>query len=194
MLLNFLSFMYLPFIILYRKAKSQSKMSKLHTYISSSGTIWYLHLLGYHISPWKNPPFHILQFVYQSAAMSNIKVLSNHFAFLIRQYKMTHRFSITIFSTLLDPLIFIGIVTAVGLLFSNITEHKVIETLKDFNRSCLVSLLEVNYINNFIWSLSSWTHQHCNRFWWTDEICQLKESGSSWVCYTCTKCIQNIVL
>lgn len=70
MLLNFLSFMYLPFIILYRKAKSQSKMSKLHTYISSSGTIWYLHLLGYHISPWKNPPFHILQFVYQSAAMS----------------------------------------------------------------------------------------------------------------------------
>lgn len=159
MLLNFLSFMYLPFIILYRKAKSQSKMSKLHTYISSSGTIWYLHLLGYHISPWKNPPFHILQFVYQSAAMSiNIKVLSNHFAFLIRQYKMTHRFSITIFSTLLDPLIFIGIVTAVGLLFSNIREHKVIETLKDFNRSCLVSLLEVNYINNFIWSLSSWTH------------------------------------
>lgn len=159
MLLNFLSFMYLPFIILYRKAKSQSKMSKLHTYISSSGTIWYLHLLGYHISPWKTPPFHILQFVYQSAAMSiNIKVLSNHFAFLIRQYKMTHRFSITIFSTLLDPLIFIGIVTAVGLLFSNIREHKVIETLKDFNRSCLVSLLEVNYINNFIWSLSSWTH------------------------------------
>lgn len=159
MLLNFLSFMYLPFIILYRKAKSQSKMSKLHTYISSSGTIWYLHLLGYHISPWKKtPPFHILQFVYQSAAMSiNIKVLSNHFAFLIRQYKMTHRFSITIFCTLLDPLIFIGIVTAVGLLFSNIREHKVIQTLKDFKRSCLVSLLEVNYINNFIWSLSSWT-------------------------------------
>lgn len=161
MLLNFLSFMYLPFIILYRKAKSQSKMSKLHTYISSSGTIWYLHLLGYHISLWKKTLHftYILQFVYQSAAMSiNIKVLSNHFAFLIRQYKMTHRFSITIFSTLLDPLIFIGIVTAVGLLFSNITEHKVIQTLKDFNRSCLVSLLEVNYINNFIWSLSSWTH------------------------------------
>lgn len=162
MLLNFLSFMYLPFIILYRKAKSQSKMSKLHTYISSSGTctIWYLHLLGYHISLWKKPSisrtFYNL-YTNQRQCLF-IKVLSNHFAFLIRQYKMTHRFSITIFSTLLDPLIFIGIVTAVGLLFSNIREHKVIETLKDFKRSCLVSLLEVNYINNFIWSLSSWTH------------------------------------
>lgn len=161
MLLNFLSFMYLPFIISYRKAKSQSKMSKLHTYISSSGTctIWYLHLLGYHISPWKKP----LRFTFYNLYTNQrqclfIRVLSNQFAFLIRQYKMTHRFSITIFSTFLDPLIFIGIVTAVGLLFSNITEHKVIETLKDFNRSCLVSLLEVNYINNFIWSLSSWTH------------------------------------
>lgn len=160
MLLNFLSFMYLPFIILYRKAKSQSKMSKLHTYISSSGTIWYLHLLGYHISLGKNPSisrtFYNL-YTNQRQCLF-IKVLSNHFAFLIRQYKMTHRFSITIFSTFLDPLIFIGIVTAVGLLFSNITEHKVIQMLKDFNRSCLVSLLEVNYINNFIWSLSSWTH------------------------------------
>lgn len=160
MLLNFLSFMYLPFIILYRKAKSQSKMSKLHTYISSSGTIWYLHLLGYHISLWKNPSisrtFYNL-YTNQRQCLF-IKVLSNHFAFLIRQYKMTHRFSITIFSTFLDLLIFIGIVTAVGLLFSNITEHKVTETLKDFNRSCLVLLLEVNYINNFIWSLSSWTH------------------------------------
>lgn len=162
MLLNFLSFMYLPFIILYRKAKSQSKMSKLHTYISSSGTctIWYLHLLGYHISLCKKTSisrtFYNL-YTNQRQCLF-IKVLSNHFAFLIRQYKMTHRFSITIFSTFLDPLIFIGIVTAVGLLFSNIREHKVIETLKDFKRSCLVSLLEVNYINNFIWSLSSWTH------------------------------------
>lgn len=151
MLLNFLSFMYLPFIISYRKAKSQPKMSKLHLHILKWYYLIFTSIRLSHKSVKKNLPFHILQFVYQSAAMSiNIKVLSNHFAFLIRQYKMTHRFSITIFCTLLDPLIFIGIVTAVGLLFSNIREHKVIEMLKDFNRSCLVSLLEVNYINNFI--------------------------------------------
>lgn len=153
MLLNFLSFMYLPFIILYRKAKSQSKMSKLHTQVHILKW-YYLIFTSIRLShkSMKNPSisrtFYNL-YTNQRQCLF-IKVLSNHFAFLIRQYKMTHRFSITIFSTLLDPLIFIGIVTAKGLLFSNIREHKVIETLKDFNRSCLVLLLEVNYINNFI--------------------------------------------
>lgn len=158
MLLNFLSFMYLPFIILYRKAKSQSKMSKLHTYISSSGTIWYLHLLGYHISPWKNPPFHILQFVYQSAAMSIYQSSFQPFCFSNQTVQDDTQIFHYNFQYSFRSADFIGIVTAVGLLFSNIREHKVIQTLKDFNCSCLVSLLEVNYINNFIWSLSSWTH------------------------------------
>lgn len=70
MLLNFLSFMYLPFIILYRKAKSQPKMSKLHLHILKWYYLIFTSIRLSHKSVKKNLPFHILQFVYQSAAMS----------------------------------------------------------------------------------------------------------------------------
>lgn len=130
-------------------------MSNLHTYITQVLLLdIYIYQVNYHISPWKKkPPFHILQFVYQSAAIYYLKVLSNPFAYLSLSNKRTHRFSITIFCTLSfrSAVFHKGIVATVGSLFSNtcITDRPVGE-LKDFNLLCSVSLLEVYYINNFI--------------------------------------------
>lgn len=98
-------------------------MSNLHTYITQVLLLdIYIYQVNYHISPWKKkPPFHILQFVYQSAAIYYLKVLSNPFAYLSLSNKRTHRFSITIFCTLSfrSAVFHKGIVTTVGSLFSN---------------------------------------------------------------------------
>lgn len=134
-------------------------MSKLHTYISLSDTIRYLHLLGFYISLWKNSISCITICITVSGSVCLLKFFPT--LLLISNQTVqddTQIFHCNFWYSFRSADLYKGIVTPLGLLFSNITEHKVMQKLKDSSFSCLVSLLEVNYVNNFIWSLSSWSH------------------------------------